>query len=105
MGHGPLAAFGVELITPYRPRRTHPTPQDRCPLRRHKRHWEIWRLYASLGNFRRLVVSYERRALTYLAFVQLGCILILRREGLLGDHLGVCNILDINQSHQLHGFV
>jgi transposase len=35
-----------------------------------------------LGNFRRLVVRYERHALNYLGFVQLGCILILFRRSL-----------------------
>jgi hypothetical protein len=31
------------------------------------------------GNFRRLVVRYERHALNYLGFVHVGCILILLR--------------------------
>ena len=43
---------------------------------------KIERLFAWLGNFRRLVVRYERYALNYLGFVQLGCILILLRQGL-----------------------
>ena len=33
-----------------------------------------------LGNFRWLVVRYERSALNFLGFVQLGCILILLRQ-------------------------
>jgi transposase len=45
------------------------------------RRWKIERLLAWLGNFRRLVVRYERRALNELGFVQLGSILILRRQG------------------------
>jgi hypothetical protein len=50
-------------------------------LRRYKRRWKIERLFAWLGNFRRLVVRYERDALNYLGFVQLGGILILLRQG------------------------
>lgn len=40
------------------------------------------RLFAWLGNFRRLVVRYERYALNYLGFVHIGCILILLRRWL-----------------------
>jgi transposase len=39
------------------------------------------RLFAWLGNFRRLVVRYERHALNYLGFVHVGCMLILLRQG------------------------
>jgi transposase len=53
----------------------------RRPLRRYKRRWKIERLFAWLGNFRRLVARYERSALNFLGFVQLGCILILLRQG------------------------
>ena len=56
-----------------------PRTQDGRPLRRNKRRWKIERLFPWLGNFRRLVVRYERYALTYLSFVQLGGILILLR--------------------------
>jgi transposase len=65
--------------------RSSPSEQEeaqdpRCrPLRRYKRRWKIERLFAWLGAFRRLVVRYERYALNYLGFVQLGCILILLR--------------------------
>lgn len=37
------------------------------------------RAFAWLGNFRRLVVRWERRAHIYLAFLLLSCILILLR--------------------------
>jgi transposase len=60
--------------------RKKPRTQDGRPLRRYKRRWKIERLFAWLGNFRRLVVRYERSALNYLGFVQLGCILILLRS-------------------------
>jgi transposase len=75
-----LAKLGVEMIAPHRRNRKKPKTQGGRPLRRYKRRWKIERLFAWLGNFRRLVVRYERYALTYLGFVQLGCILILLRQ-------------------------
>jgi len=76
-----LAAVGVEMIAPHRRNRTRPKTQDGRPLRRYWRRWKVERLFAWLGNFRRLVVRYERQALNYLGFVHLGCILILLRHG------------------------
>jgi transposase len=75
-----LAKLGVEMIAPHRRNRKKPKTQDGRPLRRYKRRWKIERLFAWLGNFRRLVVRYERHALNYLGFVLLGCILILLRQ-------------------------
>jgi transposase len=40
----------------------------------------VERLFAWLGNFRRLVVRYERRVDNYLGLVHLGCIVILLRR-------------------------
>jgi len=77
-----LAQLGIEMIAPHRRNRKRPKTQDGRPLRRYKRRWKIERLFAWLGNFRRLVVRYERDALNYLGFVQLGCILILLRRHL-----------------------
>ena len=77
-----LAHLGVEMIAPHRRGRVRPKTQDGRPLRRYRRRWKIERLFAWLGNFRRLVVRYERHALNYLGFVHLGCILILLRQGL-----------------------
>ncbi len=77
-----LLELGIEMIAPHRRGRKRPKTQDGRPLRRYKRRWKIERLFAWLGNFRRLVVRYERHALTYLGFVHLGCILILLRQGL-----------------------
>jgi transposase len=76
-----LARLGVEVIAPHRRNRKRPQTQDGRPLRRYKRRWKIERLFAWLGNFRRLVVRYERHALNYLGFVHLACILILLRQG------------------------
>ena len=77
-----LASLGVEMIAPHRRGRVRPKTQDGRPLRRYRRRWKIERLFAWLGNFRRLIVRHERHALNYLGFVQLGCILILLRRGL-----------------------
>ena len=77
-----LAHLGIEMIAPHRRNRTRPKTQDGRPLRRYRRRWKMERLFAWLGNFRRLVVRYERYALNYLGFVHVGCILILLRQGL-----------------------
>jgi transposase len=77
-----LAHLGIEMIAPHRRNRTRPKTQDGRPLRRYRRRWKVERLFAWLGNFRHLVVRYERYALNYLGFVHLGCILILLRQGL-----------------------
>jgi transposase len=74
-----LAEKGIELIAPHRRNRKKAKTQDGRKLRRYKRRWKIERLFAWLGNFRRLVVRYERRAENYLGFVKLGCLVILLR--------------------------
>jgi transposase len=77
-----LTHLGIEMIAPHRRGRVRPKTHDGRPLRRYRRRWKIARLFAWLGNFRRLVVRYERHALNYLGFVPLGCIRILLRQGL-----------------------
>ncbi len=74
-----LAERGIEMIAPHRRNRRKPRTQDGRKLRRYKRRWKIERLFAWLGNFRRLVVRYERRVENYLGLVRLGCIVILLR--------------------------
>jgi transposase len=76
-----LAQLGIEMIAPHRRGRTRPKTQDGRPLRRFRRRWKIERLFAWLGNFRRLVVRYECHALNYLGFVHLGCLFIMLRQG------------------------
>ena len=68
------------MIAPHRKNRKKPKTQDGRKLRHYKRRWKIERLFAWLGNFRRLVVRYERRVENYLGFVKLGCIVILLRS-------------------------
>jgi len=75
-----LALLDIEMIAPHRRGRVRPKTQDGRPLRRFKRRWKVERLFAWLGNFRRLVVRYERHSWNYLGFVHLGCILILLKR-------------------------
>ena len=74
-----LAQEGIELIAPHRRNRRKPKTQDGRKLRRYRRRWKVERLFAWLGNFRRLPVRYELHLKNYLGFVQLGCIIILLR--------------------------
>ena len=75
-----LAEAGVEMIAPHRRNRKKVKTQDGRKLRRYKRRWKIERLFAHLGNFRRLVVRYKRYPQNFLAFLQLGCIKLLLRR-------------------------
>ena len=75
-----LREVGIAMIAPHRRNRTKPKTQDGRALRRSKRRWKVERLFAWLGNFRRLVVRYEYHAANYLGFVHLGCIVILLRQ-------------------------
>ena len=75
-----LEAQGVEMIAPHRKGRKKRRTQDGRKLRRYKRRWKVERLFAWLGNFRRLVVRYEWRIENYLGFVRLGCVMILLRQ-------------------------
>ena len=74
-----LREHGIEMIAPHRRNRKKPKTQDGRPLRRYKRRWKVERLFAWLGNFRRLVVRYEYHPENYLGLVHLGCIIILLR--------------------------
>jgi transposase len=74
-----LEAEGTEMIAPHRRGRKKKKTQDGRKLRRYKRRWKVERLFAWLGNFRRLVIRYERRVENYLGFVRLGCMMILLR--------------------------
>ena len=75
-----LAAEGIEMIAPHRRNRKKLKTQDGRKLRRYKRRWKVERLFAWLGNFRRLVVRYEHKLDNFKAFVKLGCIIILLRR-------------------------
>ncbi len=75
-----LAAQGIEMMAPHRKNRKKPRTQDGRPPRRYRRRWKVERLFAWLGNFRRLLMRYERHLANYLGFVHLGCIVILLRH-------------------------
>ena len=75
-----LRRRGVELICPHRANRTKPPAQDGRRLRRYRRRWKVERTFAWLGNFRRLVVRYERRVEMYRAFFHVACMLITLRQ-------------------------
>jgi transposase len=75
-----LAADGIDLIAPHRRGRKKPPTQDGRKLRRYRRRWKVERLFAWLQNFRRILVRHEYYSTNYLAFVQLGCMLLLLRR-------------------------
>jgi len=74
-----LAQRGIVLIAPHRSNRRIKT-QDGRPLRRYRRRWKVERAFAWLHNFRRIVTRWEYKAENYLAFIHLGCMLILLRH-------------------------
>lgn len=74
-----LCAQHIEMIAPHRTNRKKPQTQDGRALRRYRRRWKIERLFAWLGNYRRLLIRHERRVENYLGFVHLGCLMILLR--------------------------
>jgi transposase len=57
-----------------------PPMQDGRKLRRYKRRWKVERTFAWLGNFRRLVVRWERNITMYRAFFHVACLLIILRQ-------------------------
>lgn len=75
-----LKKRGIELICPHKRNRVKPPTQDGRKLRRYKRRWTIERSIAWVGNFRRLVVRYERHLTMYQAFFHVACLLITLRQ-------------------------
>lgn len=71
-----LAQRGIDLICPHRSNRVKPKTQDGRKLRRYRRRWKMERTFAWLGNFRRLVVRWEREIQSYSAFFHMACLLI-----------------------------
>ena len=51
-----LLAKDIEMIAPHRKNRKKAKTQHGRELRRYKRRWKVKRIFARLGNFRRLVV-------------------------------------------------
>jgi len=75
-----LAAMGIELIAPHRSNRTKPPTQDGRALRRYKRRWKIERVFAWLGNYRRLVVRWDHDVDIYRSFVFIAFIMLLVKQ-------------------------
>lgn len=75
-----LAKRSIELIAPHRRDRKKPPTQDGRALRRYRRRWKVERTFAWLGNFRLLLVRWERRLTMYLAFFHVACRLITLRR-------------------------
>lgn len=75
-----LAHRGIELICPHRSNRTRPATQDGRALRRYRKRWKVERIFAWFGNYRRLVVRWERNINMFRAFLHLACILITIRQ-------------------------
>jgi transposase len=74
-----LLAKEMLLLVPHRRSRRKFSFNDGRWLRRYRKRWKIERLFAWLYNFRRLVIRWEYHAANYLAFLQLGCAIILLR--------------------------
>ncbi|WP_152454415.1 transposase [Microbulbifer sp. THAF38] len=64
-----LLSRGIDLICPHRRNRKKVSRQDGRKLRRYTRRWKVKRTFAWLGNYRRLVVRWERYLSTYRAFL------------------------------------
>jgi transposase len=75
-----LAARDIELISPHRQNRIKKPTQDGRQLRRYKRRWKVERTFAWLGNFRRLVVRWDRNITIYSAFFHIACMIITLRR-------------------------
>jgi transposase len=75
-----LARRGIELIAPHHKNRTRPPTQDGRALRRYKRRWIVERTIGWLGNYRRLVVRYDRSLTIYQAFFHIACFMIVLRR-------------------------
>lgn len=74
-----LLQRGIVLLSPHRRKRRRPAFNDGRMMRRYRKRWKIERTFAWLGNFRRLVVRYDRRLDMYRAFFHLACALITLR--------------------------
>jgi len=75
-----LQQRGIELICPHKKNRVRPPTQDGRALRRYRRRWIVERTIGWLGNYRRLVVRYDRSLQIYRAFFHIACFMIVLRR-------------------------
>ena len=71
---------GIELIAPYRWNKKDKAFYDGRKLRRYRRRWKVQRTNAWFGNFRRLVVRYDRLLSVYQGFFHVACLIITLRH-------------------------
>jgi transposase len=70
----------ITLIAPHKDNRIKPPTQDGRSLRRYVRRWKVERFFAWLYNYRRIITRFEFHATNFLAFVHLGCMMILMKN-------------------------
>ena len=75
-----LLKRGIELIVPYRCNKRNKPHADGRKLRRYKRRWKVERTFAWFGNYRRLVVRWDRSIVIYSAFFHIACLMITLRQ-------------------------
>jgi transposase len=75
-----LKRRGIELICPYRKNRGRGRFHDGRKLRRYRRRWKVERTFSWLGNYRRLVVRWDRSLTIYSAFFHVACLMITLRQ-------------------------
>jgi transposase len=75
-----LKKRGIELIVPHKANRVCKPTQDGRALRRYRKRRKIERTDAWLGNFRHLVVRYDRLLHIYEAFLHIACLVIVLRR-------------------------
>lgn len=71
-----LSSRGIQLICPHRKGRKRPPLQDGRALRRYRKRWTIERTIAWLGNYRRLLIRWERNERMYRAFMHVACLML-----------------------------
>jgi transposase len=75
-----LKKRGIELIALHKTNLVRKPAQDGRALRRYRKRWKIERTKAWLGNFRHLVVRYDRSLQIYEAFFHIACFMIALRR-------------------------
>jgi transposase len=71
-----LAKRGIELIAPHHRNRKRPATQDGRAFRRYKGRWIVEHTIGWLGNYRRLVLRYDRSLTIYRGFFHVACFMI-----------------------------
>jgi transposase len=75
-----LSFRGIKLLAPHRKNRKYARKQTDQELEPYRRRWKVERTFAWLGNFRRLVVRWDRLLTVYMGFFHLACIVSTLRQ-------------------------